>query len=145
MGCVNNGYGIPLPPTCLALYQKPSFYRNIEEWVNNENDTTYAKEGELKYDPAELQKRYHQVWRDAFAPTLKELLHSSYRLVNTLLQKTTNPPHVQISEIISKKITDDSLTNAWELFGNMPELATEAIEEKLVSTKKVICAMPYWR
>ncbi|AUH71292.1 hypothetical protein [Legionella sainthelensi] len=136
MGCVNNGYGIPLPPTCLALYQKPSFYRNIEEWVNNENDTTYAKEGELKYDPAELQKRYHQVWRDAFAPTLKELLHSSYRLVNTLLQKTTNPPHVQISEIISKKITDDSLTNAWELFGNMPELATEAIEEKISVDKE---------
>lgn len=131
MGCANNGYGIPLPATYLALYQKPSLYRTIEEWVKNENEISYSKEEDLKYDLAELQKRYHQVWRDAFAPALKELLHSSYRLANALLKGTTNPPYTQISEIVSKKITDDSLTNAWELFGSMPELSAEAIETSI--------------
>lgn len=131
MGCIDNGYGLPLPPTYLALYQKPSFYRKIQEWVRKENETTYAKEEELKYNLDELQKRYHQVWRDAFAPIIKELIHSSYRLTNSLLKDTTNPPYEQISELVSKKATDDSLTSAWELFGNLPLLSAETIEAKI--------------
>ncbi|KTD72439.1 hypothetical protein [Legionella tucsonensis] len=131
MGCIDNGYGLPLPPTYLALYQKPSFYRKIQEWVKKENETTYAKEEELKYNLDELQKRYHQVWRDAFAPIIKELIHSSYRLTNSLLKDTTNPPYEQISELVSKKATDDSLTSAWELFGNLPLLSAETIEAKI--------------
>ncbi|HHF7375406.1 hypothetical protein [Legionella bozemanae] len=131
MGCMDNGYGLPLPPTYLALYQKPSFYRKIQDWVKKENETTYAKEEDLKYKPDELQKRYHQVWRDAFAPIIKELIHSSYRLTNTILKEATNPPYVQISELESKKATDDSLTSAWELFGNLPVLSAETIRAKL--------------
>lgn len=135
MGCTDNGYGVSLPPTCLALYQKPSFYRKIEEWVKKENETTYAKEEELKYDLADLQTRYHQIWRDAFAPTLKELLYSSYRLANTLLKEATSPPHIQISEFVCKKVSDDSLTNAWELFGNMPILSSDVIDSKICVDK----------
>ncbi|MGL5741519.1 MAG: hypothetical protein ACRCXC_02670 [Legionella sp.] len=71
------------------------------------------------------------MWRDAFAPTLKELLYSSYRLANTLLKDMTNPPHVQISELVSKEVTDDSLTNVWELFGSMPMLSAAAFESEI--------------
>ncbi len=131
MGCDNNGYGIPLSPTYLDLYQKPSFYRNVEEWVKKENETTYAKEETLKYDPGELQKRYHQVWRDAFAPIIKNLIYSSYGLTNALLKEATNPPYVQISELVSKTVTDDTLTSAWELFGNLPELSVDTIAAKI--------------
>ncbi|MCW8409037.1 hypothetical protein OQJ13_08650 [Legionella sp. PATHC035] len=131
MGCLDNGYGLPLPPTYLALYQKPSFYRNVAEWIKKENETTYAKEEQFKFDPDELQKRYHQVWRDAFAPTIKELIHSAYRLTNSLLKETTNPPHVQISKLDSKKATDDTITSAWELFGNLPQLDAETIAAKI--------------
>ncbi|KTC91458.1 hypothetical protein OQJ15_14005 [Fluoribacter dumoffii] len=131
MGCLDNGYGIPLAATYLSLYQKPSFYRKIEEWVKKQNETVYAKDEAMQYDLGELQKRYHQVWRDAFTPIIKELLYSSYRLTNTLLKETTNPPHVQISELVSKKVTDDTLTSAWELFGNLPVLSPEAIEARI--------------
>lgn len=131
MGCSDNGYGIPLSPTYLALYQKPSFYRNIEEWVKKENETTYAKEETLKYDLGELQKRYHQVWRDAFTPIIKELIYSSYRLTNALLKEATSPPYVQISELVSKTATDETLTSAWELFGNLPLLSADTIETKI--------------
>ncbi|MCE0722032.1 MULTISPECIES: hypothetical protein [Legionella] len=131
MGCTDNGYGLPLSPTYLDLYKKPSFYRTIQEWAKKENETTYAKEEDLKYNSDELQKRYHQVWRDAFAPIMKELIHSSYRLTNSLLKEATNPPYVQISELLSKKATDDTLTSAWELFGNLPVLSAEIIEAKI--------------
>lgn len=131
MGCANNGFGVSLPATCFALYQKPSFYRKIEQWVKKENETTYAEEPHLQYDLHELQKRYHQVWRDAFGPMLKELLHSSYRLMNTLLKETTAPPHPKILEIVSKQPTDNGLTKAWELFGNLPELSLDVIESKI--------------
>ncbi|WP_454784816.1 hypothetical protein [Legionella sp. WA2024007413] len=131
MGCMDNGYGLPLPPTYLALYQKPSFYRKVEEWTKKENATNFAKEETLKYDLGELQNRYHQVWRDAFAPIMKELIYSSYRLTNALLKEATNPPYVQISELVSKNATDETLTNAWELFGNLPLLSAETIESKI--------------
>ena len=131
MGCTDNGYGLPLSPTYLDLYRKPSFYRKILEWIKKENKTTYAKEEDLKYNPDELQKRYHQVWRDAFAPVMKELIYSSYRLTNSLLKEATNPPYVQISELVSKKATDDTLTSAWELFGNLPVLSADVIEAKI--------------
>ncbi|CAM2737245.1 Uncharacterised protein [Legionella steigerwaltii] len=131
MGCLDNGYGASLLPTYQSLYQKPSFYRNIEEWIKKENETTYAKEEGLRYDPSELQKRYHMVWRDAFAPTIKELIYSSYRLTNSLLKETTNPPHVQISNLVSKKATDETLTSALELFGNLPLLDADAIAAKI--------------
>lgn len=135
MGCSNNGFGVPLPATCLALYQKPSFYRNIEAWVIKENATTYANDKELQYSLPDLQKRYHQVWRDAFAPTFKELLHSSYRLTNALLKEATSPPHFQLSELVSKAATDNSVTSAWELFGTMPELSSDIIESKIAVEK----------
>ncbi|MBI2785381.1 MAG: hypothetical protein HYX60_03350, partial [Legionella longbeachae] len=135
MGCDNNGFGVPLPATCVTLYQKPSFYRNIKEWVLNENETNYAKNEDLKYNLVELQKRYHQVWRDTFAPTLKELLNSAYRLTNSLLKETTSPPYTQLPELVSKAPTDETLTNAWELFGNLPEISIEAIESKIIVDK----------
>lgn len=131
MGCSDNGYGASLLPTYQSLYQKPSFYRNIEEWVKKENETTYASDEDPKYKLDELQKRYHQVWRDAFAPTIKELIHSSYRLMKAVLKDATKPPHVQISEFGSKEATDETLTSAWELFGNLPLLDKEAIVAKL--------------
>lgn len=127
MGCENNGYGLPLPATCHALYRKPSLYRNIESWVKTQNETTHLKDDSLlKYDMPELQKRYHQVWRDAFAPTLKELLHGSYNLTNKVLLQVS--PDAVVLELVGKKVSDSSFTKAWELFGTMPELSKDKVE-----------------
>lgn len=131
MGCSDNGYGIPLPPSYLALYEKPSFYQNVKKWVKDENETTYSTEESTRYDTDEIQKRYHQIWRDAFAPMIKDLIYNSYRLTNSLLKEATNPPHMQISELVSKKVTDETLTSAWELFGNLPVISPDIIESKI--------------
>lgn len=131
MGCDNNDFGVSLPATYKALYQRPSLYRNIQQWVENENRSTYAAEEDIQYDLRELQKRYHQVWRDAFAPTLRELLHSSYRLTRSLLEEVTLPSAEKISKVVSRQATDSSVTSAWELFGTMPELPRDIIESQI--------------
>ncbi len=133
MGCENNGYGVPMPATCAALYKKPSLYRNIEEWVTKQNETLYSKEEDAKYDLTELQKRYHQIWRDAYTPTLNELLHNCYQLTNKLLFRLSQ--QVEVAEVEGKKVTDDSLTSAWELIGFMPELSRDKIEPLILVEK----------
>ncbi len=139
MGTDNNGYGVPLQATCNALYGKPSFYRNIEAWVKAQNEMmpstgkeeTLKEEALLKFDLPELQKRYHQVWRDAFAPYLKELLHDSYNLTKKVLLKVSSEADVtklEATELLGKKTNDATLTNAWELFGKVPELSRDKVE-----------------
>ncbi|BCA97148.1 hypothetical protein TUM19329_35090 [Legionella antarctica] len=135
MGCENNGYGVSLPATCTALYRKPSFYRKIEEWVKTQNETLYSKDdSSIKYDLPELQKRYHQIWRDAHAPTVKELLHSCYQLTNKVLFQVSS--QVVVAEVEGKKPTDDNLTSAWEMINAMPELSKSKIEPLILVDKE---------
>lgn len=127
MGCENNGYGVTLPATYSALYQKPSFYKTIEKWVEEQNKTLYADENEtLQYNLLELQQRYHQIWRDAYAPSLDELLQQCYKLTNKILYQVSQ--QAEVAEVKGKKASDDSLTSAWEMIGAMPELSREKIE-----------------
>ncbi|MDI1352862.1 MAG: hypothetical protein PSV35_08900, partial [bacterium] len=108
MGCDNNGYGVPLPAMNVALYKKPSLYRTIVTWVKLQNETLHSKDDDvIRYNLDEVQKRYHQVWRDAFAPNLKQLLHDSFNLTNKLF-KVASSIEV-IPEISGKKTTDDSV------------------------------------
>ncbi|MCL9683092.1 hypothetical protein [Legionella maioricensis] len=135
MGCENNGYGVPLPATCTALYRKPSFYRKIEEWVKTQNETIYSKdEASTKYNLPELQNRYHQVWRDAHFPTYKELLHSCFQLNNKVLYLVSS--QVELPEVEGKKVTDDTLTSAWEMVNTMPELSKSKIESLILVDKE---------
>ncbi|MBL7481601.1 hypothetical protein [Legionella bononiensis] len=128
MGCENNGNGVALDSTYLTLYTKPSIYKGIAEWMKTQNDTLYKKDdASLKYDLDELQHRYHQIWRDTYALTVKDLLHNTFNLTKRLLDKVcVDQPDLVVIE--GKTITDASLTNAWELFGAMPELSIEQIE-----------------
>lgn len=127
MGCENNGYSVPLKATCSNLYHKPSVFKNIEAWMKAQNETTHSKDdSSVKYNIPELKKRYHQIWRDAYAPTLKELLHGCYKLTNKVLVQVSS--HVEVVEVEGKKVSDDSLTSAWQLIGTMPELSKEKIE-----------------
>lgn len=127
MGCDDNGYGVSLPPTYAHLYSKPSFFREVEDWVKNENETTLAKEDKnLRYDEKELLKRYHQIWRDAFAPRLKELIYHSYDLTNKLIRTVSSD--VEIKEILNTKEIDNDITSSWQIFGSFPELSKNKIE-----------------
>ena len=135
MGCENNGFGVPLKATCTNLYRKPSFFRKIETWMKEQNETTYSKdELEIKYDLVQLKKRYHQIWRDAYAPTLKELLHCCYQLTNKALKEASSL--VEVVEVEGKTVNDDSLVSAWELIGTMPELSKEKIEPLICVDKE---------
>jgi hypothetical protein len=125
MGCENNGFGVRLDSTSSTLYSKPSFYKNILEWVKTQNSTLYANDdSSSKFNVKELQKRYHQVWRDSHAPIFVDLLHSTLRLTSDLLNKMSTEK-VELRQIEGKKIDDDSLTSVWDLFGTMPELSFE--------------------
>lgn len=133
MGCEDNGYGVSMPSTCNALYKTPSLFRNVEAWVKEQNGTLYGKDEDIKFDATELQKRYHQIWRDSFTPTLNELLHNCYQLSNKLLFRYSQ--QVEVAEVEGKKATDDSLTNAWEMIGSMPELSRDKIEPLILVDK----------
>lgn len=126
MGCENNGYGLSILPTYAELYHKPSYYKKILEWIKNENQIATKEEKTLFFKEANVLKRYHQVWRDSYAPVLNDLLHESHYLINILLQVVTKN---QMSiEKQGLKITDHNLTNVWQLFGNFPDLSKEKIE-----------------
>ncbi|CEG59071.1 hypothetical protein [Legionella fallonii] len=135
MGCDDNGYGVAMPSTCSSLYHKPSLYRNVEEWVKEQNRTLYSglDNDELKYDEAELKRRYHQIWRDAYTPTLNELLHNCYQLVNKLLFQLSQ--QAEVAEVQGKKVTDDSLISASEMLASMPDLSKEKIEPLILVDK----------
>lgn len=126
MGCDNNGFGVPLRPTYEMLYRKPSFYKNVEKWIIDENEIHAKDDNSCKYNEKELLKRYHQIWRDAFAPILKELLHCSYNLTNKLLLKVSKD--VVINEVLDRKVIDNDITSAWQIFGSFPELSKQKIE-----------------
>lgn len=131
-GCTNNGYGVPLPTMSTALYNKPSLYKDIEKWVEVQNTTLYSGESPaVRYKTDELQQRYHQIWRDAYAPSLRTLLYDAFALTNKLLDMVSariEPSFVKVApQIQGKQTTDVTLTKAWELFGTMPELVKEKI------------------
>jgi phosphatidylserine decarboxylase len=56
--------------------------------MKTQNETLYKKDdASLKYDLDELQHRYHQIWRDTYALTVKDLLHNTFNLTKRLLDK----------------------------------------------------------
>jgi hypothetical protein len=133
MGCGNNGYGVPLPATSFALYNKPSLYQKIVTWVTTQNTTLYSQEeAEVQYKLDELRKRYHQVWRDAFAPGLKTLLHEAfnltYKLIDIASARAVESSFIEVHrQLEGKKVTDETLVRSWELFGTIPELSKEQL------------------
>ncbi|CAM2734626.1 hypothetical protein [Legionella worsleiensis] len=131
MGCENNGHGVALDATYATLYNKPSIYKNIAAWMQEQNETVYKNDDvSIKYDLNELQHRYHQIWRDAYAPTVKKLLHDTFCLTIELLGIVSAAPP-KLLEIEGKNTSDESLTSAWELFGAMPDLSQEVVEPKI--------------
>jgi hypothetical protein len=140
MGCENNcegfplGDGVPLPATHVALYNKPSLYRDIENWVNGQNATLHSHDAvAVKYNVAELEKRYHQIWRDAFSPRLKKIIEDLRHFIdkffeltqNSFVESSISTPPIGIAKIVdlsSKSSMDESLTRSSDFLGTMPEL-----------------------
>jgi hypothetical protein len=121
MGCEDNGHGVPLNATCANLYRTPSFFKNIETWMNDENKVV-----SVPFDLHQLTKRYSQIWRDAFAPTVNDLLRRCYKLINkALISASCN---VQVEELQGKDSCDGTLKSAWELIGTIPDLSRDKIE-----------------
>lgn len=128
MGCSDNNYGLALPAAYEDLHQNPSYFKEILAWAQKQNDTLYSKaEPNCKHNLVEIQKRYHQVWRDAYAPTVNSLLDDAYNLTNKLLSQVSNN-NSEFIKIKGKKVNDDTLTRAWELFSTMPGLSIQNIE-----------------
>ena len=134
VGCENNGYGLSLQPTSQALYFKPSYFKSVLDWVKAENETTYKNEPTLQLDIEELTKRYHQVWRDAYTPGLRELLYDAYSLTNGVLKQASSSDTLPAIE--KKDVTDSSITKSWQLFGSLPELSIDALEQQICVDKK---------
>lgn len=130
LGNDNNGYGVRLQATHNSLYYKPSLYQQVLKWANLENTTSYCKgDARVQYQPDELEKRYHQIWRDAFAPGLRELLQGSWSLTATLFRTLSN---IDLCEITAgKESSDSTLTRSWQLFGTMPELVRANLEPSI--------------
>ena len=136
MGCENNGHGVPLLPTCTALYKRPSYYQQVVAWVNKQNTTLYAlEEPSCRYEITQLEERYHQIWRDAFAPGLKSLLNDTFELANQIIKdaslNATDQVSLDSNDTKAKTTTDETCTQAWDLFGSIPELSIKDIEEQI--------------
>lgn len=98
----------------------------------------------VQYNLDALQRRYHQVWRDAFAPSLKQLLDDSLKLTRELTRKLLETPSLLLSgslfnlvpELVGKNILDETLTYAGQLFGPKPKLSREEIGSKFTEDNK---------
>lgn len=135
MGCADNGFKVSLKATCNELYQKPSIFRNIEAWIREQNETLYKNEpSEVQFNQEELYRRYHQIWRDTYTPTLEELLGSCHKLINSLLG-TLSLNNKLIREIAGKQVNDVSFTFSLQLLSSMPDLSRDKIES-LISVDK---------
>lgn len=142
-GCKNNGHGLPLPATHRALAEKPSYYRRIEAWIRDQNKTLLAHDrAETKYNEVELERRYHQIWRDAFAPSLRDLLRDSHKLANNLLLAGSKVKKVPVYNL--KDALDKELTASWQYFSNIPTLNQEAMLAKFAvdAEHKLRVALP---
>ena len=124
MGCENNGFGVPLLATSTELYKKPSFYKNIAEWVRNENETTYANEPENQANIQALKNRYHQTWRDSYTSRLKVVRDDAINLTSAICKLATQ--NGKIEKPASKEISDESLTCALQLFGSLENISVNA-------------------
>lgn len=131
-GCEDNGYGVPLPATKNALCSKPSLYQNIVEWVKAQNSALYNTEEErpLGFKLDELGRRYHQIWRDSFAPDLKVLLQEAINLTNDIVQVAIAKDAALRTMIKSKgkEATDPGVTQSWHLFTVKPKLTQREID-----------------
>lgn len=130
MGCDNNGFGVRLPATYKALYEHPSFYKKIKEWIKMLNATLFNKEhSSVQYNEEALKQRYHQVWRDAFVPRLKTLLHSVSNLTANVIKGLSADAKLDksfvdvsaLAEVPRSQGVDDSFTRACQLFGKLLE------------------------
>ncbi|USQ13665.1 hypothetical protein J2N86_13460 [Legionella lytica] len=122
MGCEDNGFGVPLLPTHEELFRKPSIYKNIQEWMEKQNESII--DPACKYNLEELHQRYHQVWRDAYAPRLRALLRDARNLTKSLAKLVAEKDDVVIVETSDAlEVTDSELTDVWQLFGTLKNIA----------------------
>jgi hypothetical protein len=123
MGCEDNGFGVPLLATNEELFRKPSIYKNIQEWMEKQNET--ITDSSEKYNLDELHQRYHQVWRDAYALRLRALLRDARNLTKSLAHKlVTEKDDVVIVETADAlEVTDSDLIDVWQLFGTLKNIA----------------------
>lgn len=114
MGCKKLG----LSSTADELFFTPSHFSKIVEWVEKENES--YKEG-LKLDRVELNRRYHQVWRDAYAPSVQTLVQKSHALtlkvINLALKDADTSS--KFNPLSFKEATDASITDTSQLFGSI--------------------------
>lgn len=128
MGCSENKYQMPLNPTYYELYSKPSFYKNIRAWMTQQNELLDKDTPAIHYDLTVAEQRYHQVWRDAFAPRLRDLLHGIYNLTKKLLQESSS---YDTNELCFKQSDDQTVTDVWDLFGVIPEFESDTVEKTI--------------
>ena len=128
-GCLDNGFGLRLAATADCLFTTPSYYQKIAAWAGEQNALDYPepKDGEpRKINPSRfnlelLEKRYLQVWRDTRVPDITDLLQKLYALIFEHVAVTLAiDKKIQVVPNPAKKITDNTVTNAWELFNVIP-------------------------
>ncbi len=132
MGCEDNGFGVSLLPTHEELFRKPSIYKNIQEWMEKQNES--ITDPACKYNIEELHQRYHQVWRDAYAPRLRALLRDARNLTKELAKLVAEKGDVVIVETADAlEVTDSDLTDVWQLFGTLKNIAIDVKKESINS------------
>lgn len=121
MGCENNGFGVPLLATNEELYRRPSIYKEIQAWVIKQNEEEYANTTKCQYQLGELQKRYHQVWRDAYTLRLKELIQDARNLTSEIAQLVTDNGNIE--PLKAKEVSDESVTDVCQLLGTLKNIS----------------------
>ena len=113
--------------TRTALYNKPSYYKNVKESVEQQLISEGEDAESVQNSLIELDKRYHQIWRDASAPKLNDLLNRVYTLTFDILRSTCSPPPEYITSC-GKEIDDEDFTDSLQRFNTFPILSRAEIE-----------------
>ncbi|KTD18700.1 Uncharacterised protein [Legionella lansingensis] len=146
-GCPQNKSGVPVVGFNRFLRNKPSAFHNVLRWADAQNDRmsecwrryeekkkaqgnvtgaldAYTMPVEGRYHLERMQKRYHQIWRDAHSPTIKAIIGEGY----TLIRQLANELRVKPLPLATKELEESDitlLTESFQLIGE-PHLLSES-------------------
>ncbi|CEK12198.1 hypothetical protein [Legionella hackeliae] len=138
-GCTQNKSNVPVVGFSRFLRNKPSAFHKAKAWAAHENEKmkehwdgynsashdaldAYTTPPEGRYDPQKMTQRYHQIWRDAHAPTIKAILDDAKTLVRQLGNDLRKNP---LPLATKEEVDVNALTESFQLIGT-PELLEES-------------------
>lgn len=133
-GCKTNIGGVPVPAFNSYLCDHPEMFFNVKKWIIQENERLektglYDKDSKVFFDLSEIDRRYHHIWRDSFAMTLKKLLYGFKNLANDL-SRSLSPLEINPKKSSLTMSHFDLVTSPWQVIDEKQLEFSQIFEEE---------------